>query len=70
METVITWGIATAILVVVLGYEVALAFAQNRQPERLARTARATLREDWFAAVSLQTGPEILAVQTLRYSLM
>ena len=70
METVITWGIATAIVVIVLGYEVALAFAQHRQPERLARTAHATLREDWFAAVSAQTGSEILAVQTLRNSLM
>ena len=66
----ITWGIATAIVVIVLGYEVALAFAQHRQPERLARTAHATLREDWFAAVSAQTGSEILAVQTLRNSLM
>ncbi len=70
METVITWGIATAIVVIVLGYEVALAFAQHRQPERLARTAHATLREDWFAAVSAQAGSEILAVQTLRNSLM
>lgn len=70
METVITWGIATAIVVIVLGYEVALAIAQHRQPERLARTAHATLREDWFAAVSAQTGSEILAVQTLRNSLM
>lgn len=70
METVITWGIATATLVIVLGYEVALAFAQHRQPERLARTARARLREDWFAAVSPQTESEILAVQTLRYSVM
>lgn len=70
METVITWGIATATVVIVLGYEVALAFAQRRQPEQLARTAHARLREDWFAAVSAQTGSEILAVQTLRNSLM
>ncbi len=70
METVITWGIAAATLLIVLGYEVALAFAQRRQPERLARTAHAALREDWFAAISAQPGSEILAVQTLRNSLM
>lgn len=70
METVITWGIATATVLIVLGYEVALAFAQRRQPERLARTAHAALREDWFAAISAQPGSEILAVQTLRNSLM
>lgn len=70
METVITWGIATATVLIVLGYEVALAFAERRQPERLARTAHAALREDWFAAISAQPGSEILAVQTLRNSLM
>lgn len=70
METVITWGIATATAVIVLGYEVALAFNQHRQPERLARTPHATLREDWLAAVSPQMGSEILKVQILRNSLM
>ncbi|MFM9916994.1 MAG: DUF599 domain-containing protein [Rhizobacter sp.] len=70
MNTEITWFIATVTVVIVLGYEVALAFAQRRKPERLARTAHAALREDWFAAVSAQKGSEILAVQTLRNSLM
>lgn len=70
MDTTITWLVATATVVIVLGYEIALAFAQRRQPERLARTAHAALREDWFAAVSVQKGSEILAVQTLRNSLM
>lgn len=70
METAFTWGLATATVLIVFGYEVALAFAHRRQPERLARTAHAALREDWFAAVSAQPGSEILAVQTLRNSLM
>lgn len=70
METAFIWGLATATVLIVFGYEVALAFAQRRQPERLARTAHAALREDWFAAVSAQSGSEILAVQTLRNSLM
>lgn len=70
MDAAITWFVASATVLIVLGYEVALAFAQRRQPEQLARTAHARLREDWFAAVSAQTGSEILAVQTLRNSLM
>ncbi|HEY1090862.1 MAG TPA: DUF599 domain-containing protein [Burkholderiaceae bacterium] len=51
-------------------YEVLLALVQLRHPERLARSAHASLRADWFAAVSAQAGSEILAVQTLRNSLM
>ncbi len=70
METAFIWGLSTATVLIVFGYEVALAFAHRRQPERLARTAHAALREDWFAAVSAQSGSEILAVQTLRNSLM
>ena len=70
METAFTWGIAAATVLIVLAYEVTLVLAQRRQPERLARTAHAALREDWFAAISAQPGSEILAVQTLRNSLM
>ena len=47
-----------------------MAVAQRRRPERMARTAHAALREDWFAAVSLYKGFELLSVQTLRNSLM
>ena len=36
----------------------------------MAPSAHATLREDWFDAVSAHRGSEILAVQTLRNSLM
>lgn len=51
-------------------YEVALAVAQHRQPDRLARSAHAGLREDWCVAMSAHPGSEILAVQTLRNSVM
>lgn len=51
-------------------YEVSLAVAQRQRPERMARTAHANLREEWFEAVSTQKGSEILAVQTLRNALM
>lgn len=64
------WPAAIATLGIVAAYEAWLALAQKRAPGRLARTAHASLREDWFAAISAQPGSEILAVQTLRNSLM
>lgn len=64
------WGAAIITLAVLALYETWLALAQRRRPQALARSAHAVLREDWFAAVSAQAGSEILAVQTLRNSLM
>ena len=64
------WLAAIATLGTIAAYEGWLVLAQPRTPGRLARTAHASLREDWFAAVSAQPGSEILAVQTLRNSLM
>jgi hypothetical protein len=57
-------------VLVLVAYEASLALAQRRRPECMARTAHAALREDWFAAVSAKMGSEILAVQTLRNSMM
>ena len=65
-----TWvavGVTASILFL---YEVLLVLLQRRKPERLARARHASLREDWFFAVSAQKGSEVLAVQTLRNSLM
>ena len=64
------WWAAIVTLGIVAAYEGWLALAQRRHPQRLARMAHACLREDWFAAISAQPGSEILAVQTLRNSLM
>jgi hypothetical protein len=64
------WVAAVATLAIVVLYEAWLALAQRRRPRELARSAHAALREDWFAAVSAQPGSEVLAVQTLRNSLM
>lgn len=64
------WAAAIATLAVVVLYEMWLALAQRRRPQALARSAHASLREDWFEAVSAQPGSEVLAVQTLRNSLM
>jgi hypothetical protein len=70
MMTTSAWPAAIATLAIVAAYEAWLAQARKRAPGRLARTAHASLREDWFAAISAQPGSEILAVQTLRNSLM
>jgi HAMP domain-containing protein len=70
MTSTMTWLAVLATVAVLAGYEVALALAQRRSPERLARTAHATLRQEWSEEVSKQKGSEILAVQTLRNSLM
>lgn len=65
-----TWLAVVATIAILLLYEVALLLAQRRNPAGLARSAHATLREEWLAALSRQPGSEILAVQTLRNSLM
>ena len=70
MSGALAWLATLVTIAVLLAYEVMLTVAQRRHPERMARSAHATLREDWFTAVSQQKGSEILAVQTLRNSLM
>lgn len=70
MSTAWTWAAVGATTAVLILYEVLLALLQQQQPDRLARTRHASLREDWFLAVSAQAGSEVLAVQTLRNSLM
>ena len=70
MNEPMAWLPALATVAVLAVHEAVLAVAERRHPERMARSAHATLREDWFAAVSQHQGAEILAVQTLRNSLM
>ena len=66
----LVWLATLATVVVLFGYEAVVAVAQHRRPDRIARSAHAALREDWFNAVSQHAGSEILAAQTLRNSLM
>lgn len=66
----LAWPAVGATLACLILYEAGSAWAQQRRPARLARSAHASLREDWFNAISQQPGSEILAVQTLRNSLM
>jgi hypothetical protein len=70
MADALGWWLAAITIAVLLAYQVLLAAAGRRRPERLARAAHATLREQWFVAVSAQKGSEVLGVQTLRNSLM
>ena len=70
MTAVSTWIAALSTLLTLLLYEAVLAMTERRDPQRLARSAHAALREEWFAAMSAHPGSEILAVQTLRNSLM
>ena len=70
MTNTTTWLAALITIAIILIYEAMLLMVQIRSPHRLARSAHATLREEWFNAISRLPGSEILAVQTLRNSLM
>ncbi len=70
MNDTLVWLATLATVALLFGHEAFVTLAQRRRPDRMARSAHATLREDWFTAVSQQRGSEILAVQTLRNSLM
>jgi hypothetical protein len=70
MSDLLPWLALLVTVAVLTGYEATLMVMQRRDPSRLARSAHANLRQEWFAAVSAQNGSEILAVQTLRNSLM
>ena len=64
------WPVALLTVSLLLAYEIGLLLVQRRSPSKLARSAHASLREEWFGAVSRLPGSEILAVQTLRNALM
>jgi hypothetical protein len=70
MSNLLAWLALLLTVTVVLAYEVMLMVMQRRHPERLARSAHANLRQEWFTAVSAHNGSEILAVQALRNSMM
>lgn len=70
MTTTTSWVAAAFTVGILVAYEVVMLVLQRRDPSRLARAVHANLREEWFTALSQQPGTEILAVQTLRNSLM
>lgn len=70
MSDLLSWLALLVTVAVLAGNEAMMMVMQRRDPARLARSAHANMRQEWFAAVSAQSGSEILAVQTLRNSLM
>lgn len=65
-----TWVSVGATLAVLGLYEALLLLLRRWRPQRLASARHAGLREEWFRVVSAHKGSEVLAVQTLRNSLM
>ena len=70
MNPAASWWVALLTAAIPALYELLLWWTQRARPGQVARTAHAQLREAWFHAVSAVPGTEILAVQTLRNSLM
>lgn len=67
---IISWGLSILTVSIIASYEIALGVIEWRNPDRLARSNHVQLRQVWFDAITEQQGSEILAVQTLRNSLM
>lgn len=64
------WLSVASSVALLLAYELRLRSSERRQPGSSARAAHAQLRSEWSVALSTQPGSELLAVQTLRNSLM
>lgn len=70
MSASIAWLCIAGSILLVLGYEALHAAIGYRHPDATAPTAHAVLRADWVEALSVHEGSEIVAIQTLRNSLM
>ena len=66
----LAWISVMASVLVIAGYELRMAAVGRKSPHATARSAHALFRSEWVEALSDQAGSEILAVQTLRNSLM
>lgn len=70
MDSIGSWAALAISALLIGGYELRLWVTERRNPQTTARAAHAALREEWVRALSGQSGSEIVAVQTLRNSLM
>lgn len=70
MTTWMSWGGFVLSLAMLIGYEWRVHHVGRHQPEKLARYANARLRMHWVTALGDKPGFEIVAVQSLRNSLM
>jgi len=67
---VLEWVLLLLTLVVLVGYEWYVQRRRRRDPLKFARSANAKVRENWVRSLMSQPGHEVLAVQTLRNSVM
>jgi hypothetical protein len=66
----LSWLAGAVTICLVMLYELVQRWYHRNTPLAWARTAHANLREAWFRAVGEQPGSELVAIQTLRNSLM
>lgn len=64
------WGTTLLTVAVLAGYELVVTLIARYRPTWIARSSHAQLRDLWLDAIARHEGTEILAVQTLRNSLM
>ena len=69
-EDTVAWLAFGVSLFIFVAYEGWVLWVGRRRPHRMARYAHARMRSDWAAVLSDRPGFEIVAVQTLRNSLM
>lgn len=70
MNTSIAWAAFALSLLILVIYELRAHHVGQNNPAQVARYANARVRMHWVTALSSQSGFEIVAVQTLRNSLM
>lgn len=70
MDSIGSWVALVMSVLLIGGYELRLWATERSNPQSTARAAHAALREEWVRALSGQSGSKIVAVQTLRNSLM
>lgn len=69
-ESGLAWWAFGISLLIFLAYEGWVLWVGRYHPHRMARTAHARMRSNWASVLSERQGFEIVAVQTLRNSLM
>ncbi len=69
-EQSVAWIAFAVSVLIFVAYEAWVLWSGRHHPDRMARSAHARMRIDWADALSRRPGFEIVAVQTLRNSLM
>lgn len=69
-DPLLHWTCLALTLLLLGGYQLWLRWAEQRNPEGVARSTHLRLRVEWVEALSQHRGSEIVAVQAIRNSLM